>query len=199
MLPPAPVTSTVLPCRVCAMPASSSTTGSRPSRSSGSMSRRRSTRAWPSRSSSALGTVSTGRPVAAASVQRAAALRAAGRRHGHDDMRGGAAHGPVSAQAGQRAQHRHAADARALLGGVVVEQAQHRSSPAGAGRPAACARPRRRPSRARGGSRRCCRRCASARARRACGRRCAPAPGPSARPPGAAPAPRAASSPAPAP
>jgi hypothetical protein len=26
----------------------------------------------------------------------------------------------------QRAQHRHAADARALLGGVVVQQAQHR-------------------------------------------------------------------------
>jgi hypothetical protein len=39
MLPPAPVTSTTLPASTAPMPASSSCTGSRPSRSSGSMSR----------------------------------------------------------------------------------------------------------------------------------------------------------------
>ena len=48
------------------MPGSSSSTGSRPSRSSGSMLRTRSMRALPSCSSLADGTVSTGRPVAAA-------------------------------------------------------------------------------------------------------------------------------------
>ena len=68
-LPPdAPVISTVLPASASAMPASSSCTGSRPSRSSGSMSRTRSIALWLSRSSSADGTVSTGSPEGAANA-----------------------------------------------------------------------------------------------------------------------------------
>ena len=80
MDPPAPVTRTVLFRISCAMPPSSSSTGSRPSRSSGSMLRTRSMRAVPSRSSLIEGTVSTGRPVAAAKsmTRRLAAIGAPG-------------------------------------------------------------------------------------------------------------------------
>ena len=73
------------------MPASSSCTGSRPSRSSGSMSRTRVDGACGSCSSTAPGTVSTGSPVDAASSQRAPALRRRRRRQRDDQVRGRAA------------------------------------------------------------------------------------------------------------
>jgi len=68
MEPPAPVTITARPLIKLDTANSSSLTGSRPSTSSGWMSRTRSMRVPPSRSSSAEGTVTTGSPVAAASA-----------------------------------------------------------------------------------------------------------------------------------
>ena len=61
---------------------------------------------------------------AGSQFQRAPSLRRAGAGHGNDDVRGRAAHGRVG-DGRQPAQHRHTADARALLGGVVVQQTQH--------------------------------------------------------------------------
>ena len=55
----------------------------------------------------------------------AAALRRGGAGQGDDEM-GGARDDVFARHVGQRAEHRRAADARAALGRVVVEQAEHR-------------------------------------------------------------------------
>jgi hypothetical protein len=123
MLPPAPVMSTCAPT-VRPMPASSSCTGSRPSRSSGSMSRTRSIAARALCSSSGCRHGQHRQSAGRGQLEGAPPLRAAGGRHGDDDVGGRATHGAVAHRL-QRPEHRHAADARALLGRVVVEQPQH--------------------------------------------------------------------------
>lgn len=133
--PPAPLTNTVRPLTRAQTALSSSLTGWRPSRSSGSISRTRSMRERPSRSSSAEGTVVTGKPVAAASAQHALAVVQAGRGHGQDKV-------GDALQAIGLLQQRHAPPdvdagdgAAVLLAPVVVEQADH-----GASRGAGCRR-----------------------------------------------------------
>ncbi len=106
------------------MPGSSSSTGSRPSRSSGSMLRTRSMRALPSCSSLADGTVSTGRPVAAAWSM--ALRRRAGEAPGSATMTCVApARTSGRVTSAKRAEHGDPADPRVALDRVVVEQAEH--------------------------------------------------------------------------
>jgi hypothetical protein len=196
MLPPAPVMSTVLPCSVCAMPASSSCTGSRPSRSSGSMSRRRST--W-----------------------RLARAQFVGAGHGQHRQAGARGQVQRTARCARLAAGMAittcvavpqtpcrqwlsgpSTGTPAMRAPCLVRSSSSRPSttqPCWCRPASSSAPPHPRPGRWRGALRRAGRQCASARVHRSCGRPCAPRTRPSAPPPGAGPARRAAPWPGPGP
>jgi hypothetical protein len=176
MLPPAPVISTTLPAGSL-MPASSSCTGSRPSRSSGSMSRSRSMRLAAAQFVAA-GHGQHRQPGAAASVQRR--RRCAPVAEGMATMTCVAARAaaPVAAAASGPSTGTPAMRAPCLAGSSSSRPST--TSPGAGCRPAACAPRRRRPARWRGAASPSLPRCAAHRVRRACGRRCAPRTRPSA-------------------
>ena len=127
--PPAPVTSTTRLPSQSARPALSSTTGSRPSRSSSSTLRIVVSARRPLIRSSYDGTVSASRPVRRADLGDAPA-HAVRRRRQRDDHLAHAEFRRPMRQVGDRPQHVDVAQQPAVLGRVVVEQADDAPLPA---------------------------------------------------------------------